>query len=928
MKLQLLLFCSSFMISLSTVHCENSDVRQGRVLNRRYEDPYIEKQLVQEYSQASYTNATETTADDVIEEIISSSRQGRNIEGLDDIYSDSTIKQALDTGNEIEARNLIRDKLCDLGLMQCDEVVHGKRPGFPTRVIYSQPPPGAIYNNRPPPPNHIPRPPNNIPQVPIKGIYGPPKPMPYPPVNQPQQPPRKVGYELNAYESKPVIAQDKYTNANSFYEYEQSPSQIKFGYTEKPTIVVNQGKREAAGVQQNHHIHHHYVHVDGNGNTGGLVDGSKTVLVNTPISEYSAVNQLSSSYQTSGFGATDASSNFNGGFTPMNTLDYKGVNSGNTGIYSANSVKPVYESNYASGSNFDKYQQTSGPAVYTEGTNGIYNSGYKAPAVFTEGTNGIYNSGYKAQATEGTSGIYNSGYNNNNNGAQQSFHSSSPDFYKKELNLNRGSQYSSGNGYTQQQQLNQNNIYSSQKQQQQQLYSKNQYNNIGEQYQGLETAQQNQYDCVCVPFDQCPAQDVVGRRDDLILPLDPRNLPSEIEADHDNSTLKAEITFNNSTSTEVKKISKRDVEKVQGEGAPGIAEGSEKVSFPTSRRRRDTDQKVPASIEKKVSSEGEAEENLSSENDSEGRALNGKRQAYYQPQYPQQQPQQKQCGPRAVCCRKPFKAPPQQIQYNKCGVRNTNGITGRIKNPSYIDGDSEFGEWPWQAAILKKDPKESVYVCGGTLISDSYIVTAAHCVKTYSGFDLRVRLGEWDVNHDVEFYPYVERDVISVHVHPEYYAGTLDNDLAILKLSAPVDLSTNPHVTPACLPDKFTDFSRQRCWTTGWGKDNWEYGKYQNILKEVDVPIIEQNTCQNQLRQTRLGHSYVLNPGFICAGGEEGKDACKGDGGGPLVCERNGVWQLVGAVSWGIGCGQPNVPGVYVRISHYLNWINQITQRY
>lgn len=169
--------------------------------------------------------------------------------------------------------------------------------------------------------------------------------------------------------------------------------------------------------------------------------------------------------------------------------------------------------------------------------------------------------------------------------------------------------------------------------------------------------------------------------------------------------------------------------------------------------------------------------------------------------------------------------------------------------------------------------------------------------------------------------------------------------MAILKLSSPVDLGSNPHVTPACLPDKFANFAGQRCWTTGWGKDNWEYGKYQNILKEVDVPVIEQSVCQQQLRQTRLGYSYNLNPGFLCAGGEEGKDACKGDGGGPLVCEQNGVWSVAGIVSWGIGCGQvshrifkklhkfnftfqlqQNVPGVYVRVSHYLNWIQQITR--
>lgn len=87
-----------------------------------------------------------------------------------------------------------------------------------------------------------------------------------------------------------------------------------------------------------------------------------------------------------------------------------------------------------------------------------------------------------------------------------------------------------------------------------------------------------------------------------------------------------------------------------------------------------------------------------------------------------------QCGPRQVCCKRSIR--PKYSQPGQCGRRNTQGITGRIKTPVYVDGDSEFGEYPWQVAILKKDPKESVYVCGGTLIDSLHILTAAHCVKT------------------------------------------------------------------------------------------------------------------------------------------------------------------------------------------------------
>lgn len=226
-----------------------------------------------------------------------------------------------------------------------------------------------------------------------------------------------------------------------------------------------------------------------------------------------------------------------------------------------------------------------------------------------------------------------------------------------------------------------------------------------------------------------------------------------------------------------------------------------------------------------------------------------------------------------------------------------------------------------------------------------------------------MRLGEWDVNHDVEFYPHVERDVSAVVVHPEFYAGTLYNDLAIIRLVSAVDFSQSPHISPACLPDQYTEYAGSRCWTTGWGKDAFgDFGKYQNILKEVDVPVVSHQQCERQLQQTRLGYDFKLHQGFVCAGGEEGKDACKvgsfykprvlsrpypraslslrdpvltpfsfcpqGDGGGPMVCERGGSWQVVGVVSWGVGCGQSGVPGVYVKVAHYLDWIRQVTNRF
>lgn len=166
--------------------------------------------------------------------------------------------------------------------------------------------------------------------------------------------------------------------------------------------------------------------------------------------------------------------------------------------------------------------------------------------------------------------------------------------------------------------------------------------------------------------------------------------------------------------------------------------------------------------------------------------------------------------------------------------------------------------------------------------------------------------------------------MVAFAVHPDYYKGGLYNDIALVFLDAPVML--NEGIQTVCLPPPNARFDHQRCIVSGWGKDVFgKEGTYQAILKKIDLPIVPNNVCQDSLRSTRLGPKFVLHNSFICAGGEAGKDACKGDGGSPLVCPIQGSYQLyhqVGVVAWGIGCGSAT-PGVYADVSHFRNWIDQ-----
>ncbi|KAF2361936.1 Serine proteases trypsin domain [Trinorchestia longiramus] len=408
-------------------------------------------------------------------------------------------------------------------------------------------------------------------------------------------------------------------------------------------------------------------------------------------------------------------------------------------------------------------------------------------------------------------------------------------------------------------------------------------------------------DCHCVAEQYCSADNVVRADRDLTHIIDARNRQDAI---YSNATSAENDTDVNSSFRDARTLDFTDYEgdSANATEVPEYYElyedeeiaNENATEVPVARRRRDTNATL---------------ENFS---DVQGRQLTG------------YTPGPQGCALGTVCCRRPVYNPARALPV--CGISNDENIHGRIKTKDHETGRAGFGEYPWQAAILRRAEGEVVYVCGATLINQHFLITAAHCIQDIDPSLLKIRLGEWDVRDKSEFYPYVEFEVSGVYSHPEFYEGNLENDIAILRTDRLVDYTKYPHISPVCMPASRQDFSGQVCRITGWGKDGWgSEGNFQSILKETQVPVVNSNICQQILRTTKLGSNYKLPAGMICAGGEENKDACKGDGGGPLVCRgAGGEFQLAGVVSWGLGCGQRGIPGVYVDIPHYIDWINSI----
>ncbi|KAJ8263894.1 hypothetical protein GJAV_G00142810 [Gymnothorax javanicus] len=241
-----------------------------------------------------------------------------------------------------------------------------------------------------------------------------------------------------------------------------------------------------------------------------------------------------------------------------------------------------------------------------------------------------------------------------------------------------------------------------------------------------------------------------------------------------------------------------------------------------------------------------------------------------------------------------------------CGLRHfSSRVVGGL--------DASEGEWPWQVSLQAFGD----HICGGTLISSQWVVSAAHCFhddRLYAPRLWTAYLGKLWQNGTSETEEAIR--VSEILLHQYYDHESHDYDLALLRLEKPVSARTLAQ--PACLPARTHLLEPGLlCWVTGWGALK-EGGHGSKILQKLAVPLLSEDVCTQS-------YGSLISPRMLCAGYYEGKrDSCQGDSGGPLVCqEASGRWFLAGVVSWGFGCGRPYYYGVYTRVTKLTDWIQE-----
>ncbi|XP_077335971.1 transmembrane protease serine 2 [Lithobates pipiens] len=243
------------------------------------------------------------------------------------------------------------------------------------------------------------------------------------------------------------------------------------------------------------------------------------------------------------------------------------------------------------------------------------------------------------------------------------------------------------------------------------------------------------------------------------------------------------------------------------------------------------------------------------------------------------------------------------------------GTSSRNKVNRIVGGTlAQNGDWPWQVSLQIGRS----HVCGGSIITPDWILTAAHCVE--GGY---ANPNQWNVYAGSTIRSSGSISLVQrVISHPNYNKETKDNDIALMKLKTSLAFSST--IKPVCLPNAAMPWSdTQSCWISGWGYTT-QGGTTSSNLMAANVPLIDSKTCNKP-----SVYNGAISSAMICAGYlSGGTDTCQGDSGGPLVTRTNSLWWLVGDTSWGTGCANVNKPGVYANVTVFLDWIYLQMQTY